>query len=1049
MLLSNLGERKKRLQNAVNSSLLATVFYQELQEGKYQIRFSYDEGGNSILYEAFNADFSTYHSLILDLRREAVNLTQVSDIYSAALLLYLSDREEDASEEYLKEVYGAIYSKLEPLSRLSLEEAAYRVEHQRDFDELSSLIVDALTPKKAIEVEKIDLLLDFFDEPYEEKKAVEAFVLTGSKTTRIKAMSSLFRALYQGGDVPLYGGKSIHISPESIVPNVREALRLLSSSSAAPHFRNNPAYCYINEKDIPAIFALLLGQKIMYEGEVRHIKEDVVSPALMIDHMGELVFDTDIRDGSYLVGDTYLVYVPENKKQDIVIIQFDSPAKKALFQFLLDHPHFQFAPFRHEMDTTIIPMVEGEAYISPIYREKHPSQKPEIHCQIAYTDDDGLDIETTYLVGSLPVDKEAFASTPIGEARQANFLLALEALGLPEYGTVKDQNIILAFLKADLTTLSSSCALMLSENIAGKKVRNIGKFNLTTKSNLDWLEVSVSSNEYSREEFEKILSAYRHKKKFVRIRGEFVSLAEEDDEFGLGRAVEDFSLGEDGNLDSPRLPLYQAFKLPEYENGHEVEYTEEIRNLLGEIKDYSSVEVPLKDSVRAKLRPYQLEGVKWLYVHARRRLSGILADEMGLGKTLQTIALLGTLEEQSPFLIVCPKSLIYNWQNEFQMWDNSIKAIVLTGTPQERESTLKANEHNRVALITSYDSLRNDSSFYEGVHFAAIVLDEGQNIANVYAKKTKAVKNLDASHRFVLTGTPIQNSLADLWSIFDFMMPGYFEPYKQFNYIYGTLGEGMEATKQLLMDKIAPFILKRTKKDVLKDLPPKEERLLIVAMNDEQRRLYDAYFEKINFSRFEGKLQILAALTRLREICVDPAIFLENAEDVSEKMNVAIDLIRQAISEGHKILLFSTFATALKHLLSRLEEIGIPASFIYGDTPSHRRIELAEEFNKTSKVKVMLVSLKAGGTGLNLVGADTVIHLDPWWNLAAETQASDRAHRIGQKRRVTIFKLICKDTVEEKVIQLQEMKRELASVVAEGDEGLQRISLEDLRFLLN
>ncbi len=1047
MLAANLGNRRKSLETLVKRSETAYAFYQALCRGEYEIRFSFDEADSSILYEAFSPDLSNYHSLTLSLNREAVDISLATNLYSAALLLYLNDREADASDEWMKEVYGPIYAKMEPLSRLSPELASYRSEHQREFDQLSSLIVDALKPVTQVKAGDINLYFSFFNDEYENKYGVEIYIRSADKRTKVKNIPSLALAISQGGEIPLYGGKSIHVSPESFSFNQKTALQLVLSGGPSRYRPNTLSIYYVTGSQLASVLYSLKGQTVSLNAVERFIEPEAICPKLIIDNQGALTFDPNPLSGLLLTRGETSIFV--GATGSIKPLEFESKAKQALFQFVVEHPHFQFDAFRHELDTNIIPLVEGEAEISPEYREKHPSQKPEIRCQIDYGEDECLVIDTDYLVGGASVSPEQMELTAIGSAKLSSFQLALQELGLPDQGKVKDQDVILGFLKADLSKLTSSCSLLLSENIAGKKLRKPGKFSISSMSGIDWLEVSLSSHEFSPDEFEAILDGYRKKKKFVRVRGEFVSLSPEDDDYGLRKAIEDFSLDETDGLDSPRLPVYQAFKLPGYESGLQVEYNEEIRKLLGEIMDYGLAEPPIKSAVKAKLRPYQLEGVKWLYVHAKRGLPGILADEMGLGKTLQTIAFLGTIEEPAPFLIVCPKSLIFNWQNEFKTWDNSIKTVVLYGSPTEREMLLKANAKNRIAFITSYDSLRNDYSFYDGIHFSVIVLDEGQNIANVYAKKTKAVKSLDASQRFVLTGTPIQNSLSDLWSIFDFMMPGYFEPYKEFNYIYGTLGEGMEATKKLLMDKIAPFILKRTKKEVLKDLPPKEEQTLIIAMNDEQRKLYDAYFEKINFSQMEGKLQILAALTRLREICVDPSIFLENAEGISEKMNVAISLIQQAIDEGHKVLVFSSFATALKHLLARLKSIGIDASFIYGDTPSQTRIELADEFNKTNKVKVMLVSLKAGGTGLNLVGADIVIHLDPWWNLAAENQASDRAHRIGQKRRVTIIKMVCKDTVEDKVLELQEIKRELASVVAEGDEALSRISLDDLRFLLN
>ena len=590
---------------------------------------------------------------------------------------------------------------------------------------------------------------------------------------------------------------------------------------------------------------------------------------------------------------------------------------------------------------------------------------------------------------------------------------------------------------------------MLSEELANKKVSGVGKINIRMNSEIDWLNLEVASDTYTSEELDKILAAYKKKKKYIRLRDHFISFDEEDSQ-SFFELVDDFNLT---SVERERLPIYDALKLSTYsENEFSVLYSKEIKDLFDDIKNYKDEKLVLPDNMLKNLRKYQLDGVKWLHVLARHNLSGILADDMGLGKTLEMISLIASLKATKPVLIVSPKSLIYNWENEFRKWNPEVKVFVLDGDKNSRNVVISNIDNSKGDIyVTSYDSLRNDVDLMTKYSFSLVVLDEAQSIANVYAKKTRAVKEIQSDHKFVLTGTPIQNSLLDLWSVFDFLMPGYLPSFKNFSAQYGKLTIDDQEMKKILMKKVAPFVLKRTKKEVLKDLPPKEEQVLTVNMSDKQRELYDAYIQRARNALNDpesNKIAILAEITRLREICVDPSMFIENFLAESAKLSVAVEQIKMAIENGHKVIAFSSFAKTLFHLKEMLGHEKIVSYMIYGDTKAKDRIMMAEDFNTKEEVKVMLVSLKAGGTGLNLVGADIVIHLDPWWNLAAENQASDRAHRIGQKRSVTVIKMVCKNSIEERVIELQEKKKELTSVISEGDEGITSINTEDLRFLL-
>lgn len=476
----------------------------------------------------------------------------------------------------------------------------------------------------------------------------------------------------------------------------------------------------------------------------------------------------------------------------------------------------------------------------------------------------------------------------------------------------------------------------------------------------------------------------------------------------------------------------------------------------GEVTDYQADRALARAEMLEEFDQDALEDVKLLGQHG---FGGILADEMGLGKTLQVISLLASQKDQ-PSLIVAPASLVLNWEAEFKKFAPEMKTLVLSGSKKERSGQL-ADLTDIDVVITSYDLLKRDIANYEPHTFAYEVIDEAQMIKNPRTAAAKSVSVVKAKHLFALTGTPIENRLSELWSIFNFVMPGFLKSYREFKKDFESpiVKEDDQDCLNRLSQMVGPFIFRRLKKDVLKDLPDKLEEVRYVGVGKEQRRLYDAEIarlkNKVMAEDDEGikreQIEILAALTRIREICCDPGLLYEDYKGESEKRLACVDLIKSAIDEGHKVLLFSQFTSMLDLLEESLkaEEIGFLR--IDGQTPKARRLTLVNVFNhKDSPAKVFLISLKAGGTGLNLTGADTVIHYDPWWNVAAQNQATDRAHRIGQEKKVTVYKLIAKDTVEEAILDLQEAKSLLAQGILTA-ESVSSASLqkEDLLKILD
>ena len=452
------------------------------------------------------------------------------------------------------------------------------------------------------------------------------------------------------------------------------------------------------------------------------------------------------------------------------------------------------------------------------------------------------------------------------------------------------------------------------------------------------------------------------------------------------------------------------------------------------------------------LRPYQMRGFMWMQALDRLHMGGVLADDMGLGKTLQVIALLLWAKRRGdgacPSIIVAPTSLVYNWMAEIAKFAPELTVVAGEGTQQARAQTiarLAKPDCDIDVYITSYPLIRRDIGQLGGVPFRFAILDEAQYIKNAMSVGAGAVKQLKAQTRYALTGTPMENHPGELWSIFDFVLPGYLLSFAQFMHRFG-LGEESDVLRR----RIRPFLLRRLKGDVLRELPEKNEIELVADMTEEQRRVYQASLLRLrpqveHIGR--NRIEVLAAITELRQICGHPSLVLPSYAASSGKLDMLLDILPGSLEAGHRALIFSQFTRMLRILQRRLEAVGVECLYLDGETPPKRRMELVEQFNG-GKAQVFLISLKAGGSGLNLVGADTVIHFDPWWNPAAEDQATDRAHRIGQKNTVTVIRMVTRGTIEEQVVKLGARKRELFDqMITAGEAMPTQLSQEDIRAL--
>ena len=437
-------------------------------------------------------------------------------------------------------------------------------------------------------------------------------------------------------------------------------------------------------------------------------------------------------------------------------------------------------------------------------------------------------------------------------------------------------------------------------------------------------------------------------------------------------------------------------------------------------------EVP--DDLNAKLRNYQVEGFNWLNEIANLKVGGILADEMGLGKTIQIIAFLLS-QKGKKSIVITPTSLIYNWRDEFNKFAPSLKVGIIHGDKKNRVVMM---EKDFDVIVTTYGLIKNDYEYYKEKEFDFCIIDEAQNIKNSKAQNTKYVKAIKASCRIALSGTPMENNLMELWSIFDYIMPGYLLSEAKFKEKY--LKEDMHDE---LKELINPFILRRLKKDVIDELPDKIEKKFMVEMEKNQKAVYQSYIKEVRQKLYSGednKITVFSYLTKLRQLCLDPSLILDDYVGRSAKIEAALNIVNMAIAENRKVLIFSQFTSVLQKLGDELSEKNIGYLYLDGSTKANKRVEMVKEFNESEELKIFLISLKAGGTGLNLTSSDLVLHFDPWWNPAIEDQATDRAHRIGQQNIVEVIKLIAKDSVEENIIRLQEDKRELINKVISGEE---------------
>lgn len=795
--------------------------------------------------------------------------------------------------------------------------------------------------------------------------------------------------------------------------------------------------------------------------------EDQNGSGILTVSMGKFLLNLT-PDCEWLLNDNRIFHIPEDQRS--AFLHF-LQAFGGGWQILIDSSAMA------DFFSLVLPQIKkiGEVHVAQSFTDRYKMLPLEAEARIDYLGD-GVAVEMAFRYGEISFNpaKESNEKPAPGAAglirdadTERDILSLLDGWGFSQEDgrfVQPEEERAYDFLRTGVSELSKLADVLYSESFTRRPVQTMPPVTLGVSVNQDnLLELAFSGGDFDFDELIEILRSYRLKRRYHRLKDNtFLSLDGE----GLS-ALSDFA--EETGLaklkgGKAELPLADALyvdTLAKETEGLRLSVGKGFRSLVRDIRNPAEAEREIPEELSGVLRDYQATGYRWLSSLASHGLGGILADDMGLGKTLQTIAFLLARRgpDTPPALVVTPTSLIYGWLDEIARFAPDLRAVAAAGPKPQREAILEnAFADGADVVVTTYATLRIDVEGYAKRRFSCAILDEAQHIKNPTTKAAKAVKRIRADCRFALTGTPIENTLTELWSIFDFLLPAYLGSHKNFHQKYetGIVKDGDAGKTDNLRRHIAPFILRRLKRDVLTELPDKTESRLMNEMTPEQEKVYKAYFvqsrkELANELQNRGfdasRIKILALLTRLRQIACDPALFLENYDGGSGKLDQLEELVGDAVAGGHRLLIFSQFTSMLHRIRERLAEAGHDCEYLDGQTPAAERLRLVKEFNAGTK-PVFLISLKAGGTGLNLTGADMVIHYDPWWNPAVEEQATDRAYRIGQMNKVQVVKLVTKDTIEEKIFALQEQKKALIDkMIQPGESFLTKLTEAEIRAL--
>ena len=991
---------------------------------------------------------------IVNLDSEYYSLFHVTDPEQGVNVLSAIEREGGLGlykPWLLKDVYSP---ELIRKAALSGHEEEYRRECEKNQDAVDAWHFEKKYKKFASEYRKLcDNLADeklMFSEDAraqiewqlirEEGSNALAFRVGQARKYVVKDASEFIRA-FRTGQTTEYGRDLILThDPENLQEDDAAAIRLLTSAKYTKGRHADPKnkrYVTVSDSLLCSLIETLGGRTILYGDSPMRIRLEKAAVRLRISDSYVLSTDLDSKTQEYwnLAGKGFLVRWEKDRK-GALLDRVDASAEEAgLIDLVCRNPGVNIRPILNDFQRNIYSRFFERFDVSA--KVQGAFARSQIRLNTYFDLERSAITARTVITRGGQTVPERSLSSKIELARYELLQNYLSQLGF-ENGLLTDEGRMLAFFKLDFTRLKSLTNVYLSESLQNKEIRSVGRPVIRVSYQNNMVSVFLEKSGYSEEELAKIIAGLRKKKKFILLDGDRIIDLDSEAARDLGEAVKDFDMDPKDLYKKKKISFVTALKAFSHEKSCRVD--KYLRDMIEEIRSFKEADLT-PPKLNTELRDYQTEGFKWMSVLSRYGMGGILADDMGLGKTIQVIALIRSDRTRRPSLVVCPKSLIFNWVSEFARFDGQTAVTAVYGTDSRRSEIIASIDyHSKGVYVTSYDSLRSDIAKYTG-EFHYGILDEAQYIKNVHAQKTRSVKELKVTHRFALTGTPIENSVVDLWSIFDFILPGYFD----------DLSQMKNSPAAAIARKAAPFILRRVKEDVLEELPAKFERILSADMTEPQKKVYEAMRMEAR-SRMAGggkAFDMLPYLTRLRQICVDPGLFVDGYSGGSGKMDMLGTLVPEYLGAGHRILIFSQFVRALEAVSLLLKSKGIDSYFLSGATPAAERLEMMEAFNAGGGADVFLISLKAGGTGLNLTGADTVIHLDPWWNAAAENQASDRAHRIGQVRNVEVIKLIAQDSIEQRVVQLQDIKKQvIREVISDNDGSVTSASFEDIAFVL-
>lgn len=877
--------------------------------------------------------------------------------------------------------------------------------------------------------------------------------------------ASAFKSVYESGEGEVYFGKSFTYNPQKYYLS-SDAETILK---AYYNTFDDGGYNYINTSSLKKFLNKLKNIKFVINNyEVDGISEYFPIDTNLIKKNETYELDFDLENIENLIEKDYeyifykgKLYHLNAKEQELIEDLKQNELDKLIISKdkldLFNKGLLKVVRKKLKIDSSVVDIVLPSIIKAKLYFD---IRNEYIISNIVFNYDDK---EIDYFNKSNEILRDInFETSVLNDVGKYGFILEKDKLVL------RDIEQEVEFLENGLEQLATKYEIFTTEkfkNIKIKKKTSVSSMFGIGQDNI--LNYNFNLGDINSSELVSIFDSMKSKKKYYRLKnGDIINLEDESLQ-ELNNLTEELELTDEEIINGKGSILkYRAIYLDSLKKTkYSIISTDNLfDNFIKNFYEYKDSNLSLEDT--SILRDYQLTGVKWLYNLAKTGFGGILADEMGLGKTIQVIYYIKQMLKDNPtskFLIVVPTSLAYNWEHEFDSFASQIKKAICISSKEKRKHILK--DLNKInVIITTYGLLREDEEIYENLNFNTMIIDEAQNIKNNHAGITKVVKSIKAETKFALTGTPLENSILELWSIFDFIMPGYLANLTKFQskYKIKDFDEDSEILIKGLSKQINPFILRRKKSDVVKELPEKLINDIYIDLKDEQKKLYVAELNRVKeemdkIIKEEGmnkaRFLILQLLTKLRQICIDPSIIYNNYKDGSNKLDELERIVTEYTKNNHKVLIFSSFKTALNIVKEKLNNLKIKTYMIDGSVPAKTRIEMVDNFNENDDIKVFLIMLKSGGTGLNLASADVVIHLDLWWNPQAENQATDRAHRIGQTNTVEVIHLITKGTIEEKILELQNKKRILSDKLIDGEirdkNIISELTKEDIEKLLS